>query len=93
MRAPANFQSERRFGEDKIGKFHLTGGPCTNCQATNVVCVHYRFNSTLEFPGNFHAGDTILTADPGSTYLGINCGCYAKFHRQVAHIQEAQRRK
>lgn len=22
-------------------------------------------------------------------YIGINCGCYSKFHRQVAHIRHA----
>lgn len=26
-----------------------------------------------------------------SIWLGINCGCYARFHRQVAHIVDAQK--
>lgn len=24
-----------------------------------------------------------------AAYLGIGCGCYAKFHRQVAHIKDS----
>lgn len=26
-------------------------------------------------------------------YLGIGCGCYGKFHRQLAHIEERMRRE
>lgn len=25
-------------------------------------------------------------------YLGIGCGCYAKFHRQLAHIEDRMKR-
>lgn len=31
-----------------------------------------------------------LRADP---HIGIGCGCYAKFHRQIAHIRDRKKRR
>lgn len=77
-----NLQEARRTGEDKFGRIRLTGGPCTNCNKGGVVCVHYLGRIDI---GPIQVGDTILKSVRDG-YLGINCGCYAKFHRQVAHI-------
>jgi hypothetical protein len=42
-------------------------------------------------PEGIEVKNTILkSTDPKKTFiefLGITCGCYAKLHRQVAHIQ------
>lgn len=43
----------------------------------------------IELPEQIGVEATILyERESNSThmYVGINCGCYAKFHRQVAHI-------
>jgi hypothetical protein len=95
MRPPADFRSiSRRNGADRFGHFHITGGPCTHCGAEGVLCVNYRFNTegvAVNFPEGIKPSDTILQprdTHVDETYLGINCGCYSKLHRQVTHIQE-----
>lgn len=86
----------RRHGEDKFGKFRVTGGPCTNCGQGDNICIHYliRDGAYVNLPGGIKPSDTTLQpagTQIGDTYLGVNCGCYAKFHRQVAHIETTQK--
>lgn len=74
----------RRTGEDKFGRFVLTGGPCTNCGKGGQYCVKYA-PLNFELPDGIDVGHTILK-DPLDGYLGISCGCYSKLHRQVTII-------
>lgn len=90
-RAPFAGKDERRTGEDAFGKFRITGGPCTNCSQAKLMCIHYSRDEVM-LPKGIEPSDTILR-DPTDTYLGINCGCYAKLHRQVAHIQDKMRQR
>lgn len=86
----------RRNGRDAFGKFRITGGPCTNCggdgSPTLCMCIHYSL-SDLTLPRGIKPEDTILRHAHEDAYLGINCGCYAKLHRQVAHIQDKMRQR
>jgi len=43
------------------------------------------YNKPPKLPDGITPEDTILESDEGA--IGLDCGCYAKFHRQVAHIQ------
>jgi hypothetical protein len=92
MRPFVDFRQQKRTGSDKFGEFHLTGGPCTHCGNERTVCVHYRIQPNGQFVDlgeGIKPSDTILQPHGtmvDDTYLGINCGCYGKLHRQVAHI-------
>jgi hypothetical protein len=75
--------AQRKTGEDSFGRFVITGGPCSNCGHALNHCVKYAPRS-FELPEDILVSKTILkTVD---NYIGVNCGCYGKFHRQVAHI-------
>jgi len=74
----------RYKGEDVFGPFKITGGPCSVCGDTGILTVGYL--TTPRLPLGIPIGGTILK-DEGN-YLGINCGDYARFHRQVAHITD-----
>jgi len=58
---------------------------CGSCGADVELAIKY-FKKTFSLPNKIEIGKTIL-GDVRSK-LGINCGCYGKFHRQVAHIQD-----
>lgn len=73
-------------GEDALGRFIVGAGKCINC-STTCICVKYA-------PASFSLANFNI-ADVGNTLLkdtknrvGITCGCYGKFHRQVTHIFE-----
>lgn len=79
-------------GEDKFGKFTLSmahGMSCDCCGASTSVRVRYD-QQTIRLPDGIEATDTILRT-PSHMGIGIVCGCYAKFHRQVTHIQETMK--
>ena len=42
--------------------------------------------------GHHQKWHTLILKNPGQEWLGIECGCYAKFHRQIAHIVDATKR-
>jgi hypothetical protein len=83
---------ERYIGEDRFGKFRVTGGPCNACDYPHPqLCVQYENPEGVHFLKGLHdigidTQATILVDVDNA--LGINCGDYAKFHRQVAHIQD-----
>ena len=73
-------------GRDDVGRFVLVAGECHNCREDGV-CVKYAPKSFSVANWNLKDEEyTIL----GSTQnkLGVTCGCYAKFHRQITHIFE-----
>ena len=77
-------------GSDSLGNFTvLIPGYCASCDNPTDVVIKYaamRLGTNLRDRG----------IDPQSTSLvlnrkkeiGVTCGCYAKFHRQVAHISD-----
>jgi hypothetical protein len=58
---------------------------CANCGSA-VWAVKIE---TITLPTGLKPGPTLIAFDGKKpvNILGITCGCYAKFHRQVAHIQ------
>lgn len=67
------------------GRIDLKGRMCNHC-GHETYCVRIYDASPPE------VGDDTLdlnrTILKGVEFLGIGCGCYAKFHRQVAHIMD-----
>jgi hypothetical protein len=47
-------------------------------------------HTALQLPEGIDISATILSR---GNRLGLTCGCYAKLHRQVAHIQDALKRR
>lgn len=85
---------KRYQGEDAFGKFKITGGPCMVCDYTDPqLTVLYNNPEGVHFleglPKGVNTADTILRDVDNA--IGINCGCYAKFHRQVTHIADRQK--
>lgn len=78
-------------GKDKFGPFILDTHilPCDVC---GTVAVRLGYNGAkYKLPDGIDAKATILP-NPQRMWIGITCGCYAKLHRQVAHIEDAQKR-
>lgn len=69
-------------------KPHL--GTCPLCGAPRQRIIDV---ASVETPHGFGAEATVMfnrADDAIHSCLGLTCGCYAKFHRQVVHIQESQ---
>lgn len=76
---------KRRTGEDAFGKFVIGETyNCEVCNRPNVLVIRYNKDS-LDLGEGIEVGKTILKE--ATTRIGINCGCYGKLHRQVAHIR------
>lgn len=75
--------AQRKTGEDSFGRFVVTGGPCSVCGFALNHTIKYA-PASFELPNDILIEKTILKST--DHYIGVNCGCYAKFHRQVAHI-------
>lgn len=73
------------YGKDDFGRFVVGAGNCIHCGTTGI-CVKYG-------PKRFDAGVdveyTILKDTKNK--IGITCGCYAKLHRQVTHIEHKRK--
>lgn len=76
-----------REGEDDFGEYSFVIEPCDICKATGMLGLQY-FNKP-RLPAGIKLKDTIHKIYP--RVIGVSCGCYAKFHRQVAHIQDAMK--
>jgi hypothetical protein len=88
----------RRFNDGYIeGILERAPSPCANCDKV-VHCIGIE---AIHLPNGLESGRTLIpfkqdrrSTTPGYkrvTRLGIQCGCYAKAQRQIAHIE--QRRK
>jgi len=75
-------------GRDDFGKFfmeHTNAKSCTGCGS--IAChILVLYDKGPSLPHSMDVSRTILK-DPRNR-LGIDCGCYARFHRQVAHIAD-----
>jgi hypothetical protein len=77
--------------KDVLGKFRLRWNDCEHCGSTGQVCVEYWKPDFIYFGGaKGKAGrafkDGKLLLKKSRTNLGVTCGCYAKLHRQLTHI-------
>jgi hypothetical protein len=80
-------------GFDSFGKMNVThhmdgtSGKyihCAGCDSEVLFGVWYHPNYP-QLPNKVAVDKTILK-DPENV-LGISCGCYARFHRQIVHIE------
>jgi hypothetical protein len=78
-------------GSDDVGRFVISGGTCIHCRK-NTICVKYAPKSASLANWNIVTPESTIIRD-WSNRLGIPCGCYAKFHRQITHIFEKTEHK
>lgn len=83
------------------GTVVTTGRVCGNC-GEKTYCVHI---DIIALPEGLTPSTSLIPykvidhdEDRGVriyaiNYLGIGCGCYAKFHRQIAHITTLRKKK
>jgi hypothetical protein len=83
-------------GSDSIGNFEVQiPGLCPNCNDRVEVSIQYRSGPAVD------RALKALGIDPKTPSLildvskdiGVTCGCYAKFHRQIAHISNKALKK
>ena len=73
--------------KDDFGRYCLRIEECGHCLGPNQFCVQYATNA--QFIDGIDISKTIIKKTQNS--LCITNGCYAKFHRQMAHIQHKMR--
>lgn len=82
-------------GKDKFGAFAIERNHeqeqelCISCDEPMPIKLEYL--DLMGFPEGIDVKATILKDEHAA--IGITCGCYAKLHRQVAHIEDAQKRQ
>ena len=74
---------------DAFGRFTCGEGRCAACGRVGLSIRYVR--GTFELPQGIDVGKTILRVP--TNRLGIGCGDYGKFHRQVTHISHKMRSK
>jgi hypothetical protein len=80
-------------GSDSIGNFEVQiPGFCPKCNENVEVSVHYKsaaaVNRALRARGIDPNAVSLILKVPRD--LGVTCGCYAAFHRQIAHIDRVR---
>jgi hypothetical protein len=83
-------------GSDSIGNFEVEiPGLCPRCNEGVEVCIHYKspaaVNRALKALGIDPKLPSLILKTPQD--LGVTCGCYASFQRQIAHISKRRDRK
>lgn len=87
------------IGEDSLGPFFLCRD--TTCPLCGKECIHtIEYKRTPNVTSYVKMADSLLLKMDSSKggirlhrKVGINCGCYAKVHRQIKAIELGQRRK
>lgn len=86
-------------GQDGLGKIEVhIDSSCENCGEEGPTVGYQGLHLTLPKGIDENDGRLIITGHqikPSLRYrkfLGITCGCYAKFHRQIAHIEDRMKR-
>lgn len=80
-----------KFKEDTVRR-----GKCSHCDEDTLV---WELKEVI-LPDHIEASTKLIiytndASPPGYKLIrqiGIGCGCYARFHRQVAHIQDRKKR-
>jgi hypothetical protein len=76
-------------GSDEFGRFTIVEGECGKCGHKSPINVKYRPRS-FWLESDIKLESTILKSLDHR--LGVTCGCYGKFHRQVTHIRTKRRK-
>lgn len=74
------------------GAIERTKQECGICGTWTMVI----WITTVDLPQGIKVESTILTQTTSTTrpqgrtvgLIGVGCGCYARFHRQIAHIED-----
>lgn len=81
-------------GADKFGEFevhHDPDEPCGDCGLAGVTTILYRGALALPIYGEQPLDRMKLVIGGHGKRLGIECGCYSRAHRQIAHIETEQK--
>lgn len=82
----------RALGSDELGSFQVyIPSVCGVCNTSQEVVLKYTPQSLRAGLDSIEVEKTILKKH--TKPVGLTCGCYAKFHRQVAHIRNRQQAK
>jgi hypothetical protein len=95
---PEGAQMAKRMGTDRLGKFEIKSGHCGVCHEGRargfmpIMVVQYK--DSPKVPDYVAQSKSLLIRNKKTKNfirtIGINCGCYAKVHRQIAHIAVAK---
>jgi hypothetical protein len=82
------------MGHDKIGKFIMNDNrmpnKCGICRE-DAICLRYT-SSGLHISSYIREAPSFLMRNRNKWIrtIGITCGCYAKVHRQMVHIESGE---
>lgn len=80
----------RITGQDALGKFQVIVDDCPVCGFKDGYCVRWKDTPKVDDYVKNARSFLLRVKNYASTRLhrqvGINCGCYAKVHRQMVHI-------
>ena len=77
-------------GHDKLGAIHVQFDECSRC-GEEGVCV--RWLGKMKISDYAKKANSLILKKKDKQVLGITCGCYSRFHRQLAYIECGRRRK
>jgi hypothetical protein len=89
----------RWVGQDLIGRISVTVGQCGYCLHEGL---RVRYSGKVTLPKDIEPSTKLILYRPDyistpqknrKQQLGITCGCYAKFHRQIAHIEDRMKNR
>ena len=81
----------KEHGQDAFGDFTIQPGWCGVCDFNCSTTVQYKVNKNFGLPKGIQIEKTILKMQ--CRKVGLDCGCYGKLHRQIAHIEDNMRVK
>ena len=87
---PAPLDSDGRapsVGVDRFGPFWVGSGKCGYCDKPEVVVRYMHKPRIPEYPRSSPSLILLGRSIRWTRQVGVTCGCYAKAHRQVAHIE------
>jgi len=75
-------------GRDALGPFNVEEAQCSRCSHQGLV-IHYKVKPKLD-PYVRDARSLVMRKP--SRQIGLTCGCYAKLHRQIVHINGGKKK-
>ena len=89
-------------GHDSVGKFKVRNNKalepssyrCPSCRKEPGLIVHW--DAKIHLPKRILEAPSFILHSKSHTMVrvvGLTCGCYAKVHRQIAHINGNGRRR
>ena len=97
--AQRGFKGFMAVGQDDFGLFACVLGTCPKCNVASQLVVTYNVHPNMTEDQRYHLPEGVETdtpslimrwspTDDNPPHIGFTCGCYARFHRQVAHIKK-----